>query len=160
MTHEPTGRLAGNDLTLSRTFRNAPVADVWASVTDPQRTARWFGRWEGEPGAGSTIRVQMAFEQDAPWMDATIEVCDAPHRLALTTGMAWRLELRLSQVGDDTELVFVHHLKDREGVGEIGPGWEYYLDMLVAARADRELPTFDQYYPAQKPYYAGLADSA
>jgi hypothetical protein len=41
-------------------------------------------------------------------------------------------------------------------VGEIGPGWEYYLDNLVASRGDGPLPTFDTYYPAQKAYFMGL----
>lgn len=26
--------------------------------------------------------------------------------------------------------------------GEVGPGWEYYLDMLVAAREGKPLPSF------------------
>ncbi len=51
MSPTPTGRLFGNDLVLTRTFR-APVADVWASLTDPQRTARWFGPWQGDAAPG------------------------------------------------------------------------------------------------------------
>ena len=39
MSPTPTGRLFGNDLVLTRTFR-APVSDVWASLTDPERTVR------------------------------------------------------------------------------------------------------------------------
>jgi hypothetical protein len=37
--------------------------------------------------------------------------------------------------------------------GEIGPGWEYYLDMLVAARDGSPEPDFDAYFPAMKPYF-------
>ena len=37
--------------------------------------------------------------------------------------------------------------------GEVGPGWEYYLDMLVAAREGKPLPSFGDYYPAQKAHY-------
>lgn len=47
----PTGRLFpaadGTDLVVSRTFR-APIEDVWASVTESDRTARWFGAWQGD----------------------------------------------------------------------------------------------------------------
>ncbi|WP_198958148.1 MULTISPECIES: hypothetical protein [Amycolatopsis] len=39
-----------------------------------------------------------------------------------------------------------------EGIGEIGPGWEYYLDLLVAARTGAPRPEFTDYYPAVKPY--------
>jgi uncharacterized protein YndB with AHSA1/START domain len=158
MTPQPTGRLRGNDLVLSRRFR-ASVEDVWTSITDPASTARWFGRWEGTPGAGNEIRVQMGFEDGQPWLTKTIEVCEAPRRLVLTsTGTyAWRIELRLAPTGDGCELELIHHAVDRAGVGEVGPGWEYYLDNLVAARDGSALPTFAAYYPAQKAYFLGLA---
>jgi uncharacterized protein YndB with AHSA1/START domain len=59
MKPTPTGRVVstaqGRDLVLERTFR-APIEDVWASITEPERTARWLGPWEGEgaPGAPSS----------------------------------------------------------------------------------------------------------
>ncbi len=163
MTNPPRGRLSaardGSELIVSRTF-NAPIEDVWASVTEPERTARWFGPWQGEPGQGRTIRMQMAYEEQQPWFDVLIEVCEAPRHLAVSTGDdsgGWRLELRLSQVGDHTELLLVHHLADTEQVGEFGPGWEYYLDLLVSARDGSAAPNFSDYYPSMRPYYAGLA---
>jgi uncharacterized protein YndB with AHSA1/START domain len=160
MTPTPTGRLRGKDLIVTRDFR-APIQDVWTSVTDPDSTARWFGTWKGTPGAGSTIQFQMRFEQGEPWMDALIEACEAPHRLVLvTTGPhGMRLELALAQTGDTTRLELVQHAVDPAAVGDYGPGWEYYLDNLVAARAGQPLPAFDSYYPAQKPYFQGLASA-
>ncbi|GAA0714724.1 SRPBCC family protein [Dactylosporangium roseum] len=163
MTPPPTGRLfptaTGTDLVLTRTFR-APLEDVWASVTESDRTARWFGPWEGDAGPGRTVKVQMAFEEQQPWMDLHIDACEAPRRLAVSavddTGR-WRLELLLSETDGRTELRLVHHLDTTDGVGEIGPGWEYYLDMLVAARDGTPRPAFDDYYPAMAPYFAGLA---
>jgi uncharacterized protein YndB with AHSA1/START domain len=162
MTNPPVGRLfataTGHDLSLTRTFR-APIEDVWAGVTEPDRTARWFGPWEGAAGPGRTIKVQMAYEEQTPWFDMTIDACDPPHRLALSTGAdsgGWRVELLLAEAGDRTELRFVHHLDDTGRLGEVGPGWEYYLDLLVAARDDRPRPSFDDYYPAMKAYYEGL----
>ena len=50
----------------------------------------------------------------------------------------------------------MHHLDTTDGVGEMGPGWEYYLDMLVAARDGSPTPSFDDYYPAMKPYFEAL----
>jgi hypothetical protein len=41
-------------------------------------------------------------------------------------------------------------------VGELGPGWEYYLDALVASREGQPLPKFDAYYPEQKAYFTSL----
>jgi hypothetical protein len=38
-------------------------------------------------------------------------------------------------------------------VGDLGPGWEFYLDNLVASRSNGPLPDFNDYYPAQKAFY-------
>ncbi|MFE9748033.1 SRPBCC family protein [Saccharothrix saharensis] len=162
MTPTPTGRLfrtdKGSDLVLTRTFR-ALADDVWASLTEPERTARWFGPWEGEAGPGRTVKVQMVFEEQGPWMEVRVDACDPPHRLALSMvdeAGTWRLELLLSEVDGETELRLVHHLSTEEGIGEVGPGWEYYLDMLVASRSGAALPVFDDYYPSQKAYFEAL----
>ncbi|MBU2665426.1 SRPBCC family protein [Actinoplanes bogorensis] len=161
MTNPPTGRLVptttGTDLVISRSFK-AGIDDVWASVTEPERTARWYGRWTGEGGPGQIIKVQMAFEEGAPWMEMRVDVCEPPRRLAVTSvgEDGWQLELVLTEAGGRTELSLVHHLPGTEGVGEIGPGWEYYLDMLVAAREGTPQPIFDHYYPSMKAYFEEL----
>jgi uncharacterized protein YndB with AHSA1/START domain len=151
MSPKPTGHVLGNDLILTRTFR-APIDDVWRSVTQSERTALWFGRWEGEAGPGKTVRLQLTHEKDQPWSDVLIEECEAPHRLVVAmkdNSGAWRIEL----TGGTTELRFVQRLADRQLAGDIGPGWEHYLDMLVASREGKALPSFADYYPAQKAYY-------
>ncbi len=157
MTPKPTGRLSGNELVLTRTFR-APIDDVWTSVTSSESTARWFGPWERVPGDDDTkIRVQMAYEEGKPWLDATIERCEAPHLLTVHTKSSYGgKKLTLAEAAGTTTLELVHHQVDRNAVGEFGPGWEYYLDMLVAAREGTTEPTFDTYYPAQKAHYTAL----
>jgi uncharacterized protein YndB with AHSA1/START domain len=160
MTSPSTGRLGpaadGYELVVSRTFR-APIEDVWASVTESDRTARWFGPWKGDAAPGHMIKIQMAYEDQAPWLDKRIDACDPPRRLALSDGSGnGRIELLLSHADGLTELRLVHHLDTADAIGELGPGWEYYLDMLVAARDDLPAPSFDDYYPAMKPYYEAL----
>ncbi|WP_447008166.1 SRPBCC family protein [Saccharothrix isguenensis] len=163
MTPIPTGRLfrtdSGSDLVLTRKFL-ALADDVWASLTEPERTARWFGPWEGDGRPGRTVKVQMVFEEQEPWVEVRIEACDPPHRLTLSMvdeAGSWRMELLLSEVDGVTELRLVHHLDTEEGIGEVGPGWEYYLDMLLASRAGTPLPSFDDYYPSQKAHFESLA---
>lgn len=126
---KPTAQLlrtgTGSDLVLTRTFR-APITDVWASVTDPDRTARWFGPWKGDAAPGKTIQVQMAFEEEEPWMDMHIDACEPPKRLALSAPDdhgEWRLELHLEETGGTTQLRFVQHLDSTKEIGEVGPGW-------------------------------------
>ena len=160
MSRKPTGHVRGNDLILTRTF-HAPLDDVWMSVTASESTARWFGAWEGDAGPGKTVRLQLLYETGQPWTNVTIEVCEPPRHLIVRTKDDfgdWLLELTLTQTADTTELRFVHHLSDRKLAGDTGPGWEYYLDMLVAAREGRPLPAFDEYYPAQKAHYLAATD--
>ncbi len=156
MIPRPNGRISGDDLILTRSFR-APIEDVWTSVTKSESTERWFGRWEGDAGVGKTVRLLMVFEKGEAWTNVLIETCDAPRHLVVKTISDFgekRLEIKLAQTGDTTELTFVHHLAEkRKMAGEFGPGWEYYFDNLVAARAGEPLPKFDDYYPAQKQYF-------
>ncbi len=163
MTPQPTGRLVptttGHDLIIARTYK-ASADDVWASVTEPERTARWFGPWCGQGAPGNTIEVQMLFEESEPWCPMRIEACEPPSRLALAMeddGGQWSMELLLTETDGTTELRLVQHLTSTEQVGEIGPGWEYYLDMLTAARTGGPRPDFEDYYPAQKEYFESLA---
>jgi hypothetical protein len=71
----------------------------------------------------------------------------------------WRLELVLTESAGVTELKLIQHLKTADGIGDVGPGWEYYLDMLVAARDGAELPDFGSYYPAQTDYFEKLVSA-
>jgi uncharacterized protein YndB with AHSA1/START domain len=159
MSPQPTGRVVptsdGADLILTRAFR-ATIDDVWKSVTDPNCTVRWFGRWEGDAGPGKYVTLHMSFEKDAAPGQVLIETCRPPHQLAVSMKDEygdWRLELSLEQTGDVTTLTFVQHLTDTKSVGDTGPGWEYYLDMLIASRSGTPLPNFADYYPAQRDYF-------
>ncbi|WP_327150626.1 SRPBCC family protein [Nocardia sp. NBC_01329] len=164
MSIRPTGRLeptpGGHDLILTRTYR-APIEDVWAGITESERTARWFGPWEGDAGPGRTIRVKQSYEEGQPWSEYTIEICDPPSRLALRAvdeHGSWHLEVTLSEQDGQTELEFVHHLDSTRELPEIGPGWDYYLDAFGASRSDARRPDFDDYYPALRDYYTNLTD--
>lgn len=161
MTKQATGRVvsAGDvrHLILQRFF-DASVEDVWASITEPERTARWFGGWTGEPGEGNTVRVTMALEDGSPEMPMTIIACEPPRLLAVYSKDEhgeWDIEAVVERDGARTRLTFVQHLDASANAEEIGPGWEFYLDALVAAELGEPLPDFDDYFPAMKEHYRG-----
>lgn len=163
MQPPPTGRLDGNDLVIRRQFR-APIEDVWTSLTDPQSTARWFGpwRWVDRPGPGQQIAYTMIQEEGAPESTARVNRCEEPRHLAITTdgSFSFSYEITLEQSGNTTTLTFVHHLADRKMAGDFGPGWEFYLDLLVHFREGLPFRKFDEYYPSQKQHYLDLAGQA
>lgn len=163
MSPTPTGRLiaaaTGTDLTMTREFK-AGIEDVWASITEPERTARWFAHWSGEGRPGAMVRLKLTLEDGQPESDMTIIACEPPRRLEVENideYGRWHLEARLEEAGGVTTLTFVHHLEPGTDPGTIGPGWEYYLDRLAALMTGTDAPEFDDYYPAQREYYEGLA---
>ncbi|HKY16984.1 MAG TPA: SRPBCC family protein [Microthrixaceae bacterium] len=164
MSPRPTGQLVataeGTDLVLTRNF-TAEIDDVWASLTESDRTARWFASWTGEGKVGGTIRYRLTFEGEAPEAEMRIEACDPPMHLAVSAEDeygSWRLEARLAESEGMTRLTFVHHLDEGADVGSIGPGWEYYLDLLESSRDGLPSPDFDDYFPAQQAHYEGLVE--
>ena len=160
-SREPTGRQEMRHdtsyLVLTREFR-APVADVWAAVTESDRLGRWIGTWTGDPATGS-VDFRMTFEGDGSAVGRyDIDVCEPPHRLVLRTSFEdseWLLELDLAEADSVTTLTFAQVMADPELAASVGPGWEYYLDRLVAAETggDVEAKVWDDYYPAQADHY-------
>jgi uncharacterized protein YndB with AHSA1/START domain len=170
MSTPPTGRREHRDgkdyVVFTRAFR-APVEDVWAAVTEPRRLERWIGTWSGDPASGQVAFRMTAEGEDAPEEIQTIDACDPPHRLVTrsrTPGpdgkgeVDWVLELDLSEAGGVTTLTFAQVVPDAEMASSVGPGWDYYLDRLVAAETAAEVAdlSFDDYYPSQAEHYRSL----
>jgi uncharacterized protein YndB with AHSA1/START domain len=165
MTPRPTGRLeqrhGTHHVVVERTFK-APIEDVWAAVTEPERLERWIGTWSGDPASGAVDFRMTAEGADAPEERMGIDVCDPPRHLALTSSVGdatWQLELRLREEGGTTVLEFSQASLDPQEGESVGPGWEYYLDRLVAAETGGDPASIDfdaDYYPAMTPYYRAL----
>jgi len=68
-TATATGRRDDRDGTayvvFERTFA-APIEDVWAAVTDPERLVRWIGTWSGDPSSGEIAFWMTAEGEDVP----------------------------------------------------------------------------------------------
>jgi uncharacterized protein YndB with AHSA1/START domain len=152
----PTGTVELRDgrhvLVQTREFR-APIEDVWAAVTEPDRLARWIGSWTGDPESGS-VRFQMLFEGDHPGETMTIRVCEPPHRLHVTSQAGddvWLLNVDLVHAEGVTTLTLSQPGITAEQATGVGPGWEYYLDRLVDVETGRDFER--DYYPAMSDYY-------
>jgi uncharacterized protein YndB with AHSA1/START domain len=164
MTMEPTGHLrttdAGRDLVLVRTFA-APIEDVWASLTEPERMVRWYGTMDGEPGPGRTVMVTMTAEEEAVPEPARILECDPPRSFVVDLGdqdPAWRVSVQLEEHDGVTTMTFVHALADDVDATDVGPGWEYYADRLASAMGGGPMPDWeaDGYQDALGPHYAAV----
>lgn len=146
------------NLVILRRFR-ATADEVWRELTESERLERWIGRWEGDPKTGHVTFFMTAEGQEPEPEEYTILECDRPRRFAGDTSQgegSWHLWFELAEeTPGDTVLTFGQRLNPGEDVGSIGPGWEYYLDRLVAAQAglDADDVRWDDYFPAlQAPY--------
>ena len=145
----PTGRLDGRQLTIERTFR-APIEDVWASLTEPERVARWYGTIDGDLRPGHTIMVTLTSEEGAPSEPVDIVECEPPNRFLIETagmGDPWRLQIELAETNGITTMIFTHNLGPDLDAADIGPGWEFYADRHHASFNGKAMPdwTADRY---------------
>jgi uncharacterized protein YndB with AHSA1/START domain len=165
MSPTPTGRVDHDGerrtLRLTRTFK-APIEDVWAAVTEPERLERWIGTFTGDPADGRVAFRMTAEGEAAPEEEMVIRECDPPRRLAVTSQVGihqWFLELDLVEQDGVTTLSFSQPDLDREDAPSVGPGWEYYLDRLGASLSGGDVSAIDfdrDYYPAMADHYRRL----
>jgi uncharacterized protein YndB with AHSA1/START domain len=177
MTATMTGRRETRDgrevLVIERRF-SAPVEDVWAACTEPERMERWIGTWSGDPASGEVTFRMTAEGDDAPAEVFDVERCEPPHGFRLRSREAapfhedgtgptvhWILEVDLREEAGTTTLTFVQDvLHDELGadmVASVGTGWEYYLDRLMAHVTGHDAGSVDfaDYRPGSS-YYREL----
>ncbi|MCW2615960.1 MAG: hypothetical protein JWN08_2954 [Frankiales bacterium] len=147
----PTGSVLQDEQGLVLVFDrvlDAGAADVWAALTEPARVARWFGTVTGDPATGE-VEVRMTAEgadaaepvQLVECRPASLLVVDLP-----SPDGTWRVSVALERRGARTELRFEQRLAEPYDATSIGPGWQYYLDRLMAVVAGEPVPEgFDEY---------------
>ena len=132
-----SGRIAageGRSIRLRRTY-DAPIADVWDALTNPERISRWFLPISGDYRLGGRYQ----FEGNA---GGEILSCERPHRLRVTwvygeaadPADVSELEVRLTPAGDDSTTFELDHTAivpddrwDEYGPGAVGVGWDQGL---------------------------------
>ncbi len=161
---QPTGRREERHgdtfLVFERSFR-APIEDVWAAVTESHRLARWIGEWTGDPTSGEIAFRMTAEGEDIPEETIWVDECVPPRRVVMRSAQPgdaerlWVWEVDLAEVAGTTTLTFAQGVTDTELAESVGPGWDYYLDRMVAAETGGDLSAidFDDYYPALKGHY-------
>ena len=107
------------------------IDDLWEACTSPERLARWIAEVSGDLRVGGTVHAVFTSTWTGP---ATVEACDAPHHLLLTTEPGTEdegeIEAWLTAEGSQTRLVV-----EERGlpVGQLhfyGAGWQVHLEDL------------------------------
>jgi uncharacterized protein YndB with AHSA1/START domain len=137
-----------------------PVEDVWAVLTEPDRTTRWIGSYEGERRVGGTGTFTMTHEEEVAGQPMRIAECDPPRRLVVewATEEAWRVELDLTVADGRTVLLFTQMFAPGTEVVDYVLGWHWYLDKFEAEVAGRPQPgDWDTFLTATGPAYGRSA---
>lgn len=160
---QPTGRVnrdaLGLELIVSRRIPD-PAAEVWEWVTAPAQVKQWFGSFRGTPKAGSTVTLKMLAEDGTPSVRMRVLECVPGERYVVeSVGMdpVWHITVSVADLGGASRVFLAQRIRTAREAGSVGPGWEYYLDRLIAARDGTPMPDFSSYFPSQQPYYERLA---
>ncbi|WP_241384511.1 SRPBCC domain-containing protein [Rhodococcus sp. CH91] len=120
-----------------------PAEQVWAALTEPAELGSWYGEYVGDPASGR-VQLTMTDELDTATTEVRILRCTPPSGYTVDQD-GWLLDIALHPREGVTVLDFTHHHVPRSAVGEIGPGWQYYLDRLTAALSGIPFPHWDDY---------------
>ncbi len=160
---QATGRVVRDAIGLELIVqRRLPLAldDAWEWVTAPARLKQWMGVLKGRPALGAALQLKMTAEDGAPSVPLQVLECEPLLRYVVEQGDdadAMRLRVSLAETAAGTTVFFGHRLASARLAGDYGPGWEWYLDRLVAAVNGDAMPDFADYSPQQKPYFERIA---
>ena len=153
VTPEDDGRLR---LEFRRSWPD-PIEDVWSALTDPERTPRWIGAYEGDRAVGASGTFTMTHEEgEQVGQPVRIAECDPPRRLVVQfEGQGdWRLEVDLLEEGGGTVLRFRQWFDAGTEVADYAGGWHWYLDKLDAEVSGRQGPAeWDRFWAEVGPGY-------
>ena len=140
-----------------------PREEVWASLTDPARLARWVGTFHGDPATGLVDLVFDAEAADgADLLPQTyrIDRVVPGHEVRVSTSNpgdpeTWRLRVRLLDHGTGTEVRVAQSMPNQALAPSVAAGCEFYLDRMVAALEGRDPEDldFDEYFVTQSAHY-------
>lgn len=124
----------------------------WRAITDSALLDRFIGRWEGDPSSGE-VSFFMTAEGSTEASPYRIVECSSPEKLVVESdfmGTVWHLSLTLREDGEASVLRFAQRIDEGINLADVGPGWEYYLDRLVAVESGESTDSivWDDYYPS------------
>lgn len=128
-------------------------ATVFSFLTESALLGRWYGTWTGDPATGSVL---LSFvENPAEPAEVRILACEPPTRLTVGLPMGWEVDLSLAPTPGGTHLVLTQLLDTATPPGDIGAGWEYYLDRLGRALDGKDPDGVDwaDYHPGLVAHY-------
>lgn len=138
-------------VTFERRYDTSPD-DLWRTVTEPERLARWFAPVAGELREGGQFTIHF---DDADVPVCRVEKCDTPTSFAWTwhhSTSTSRVEVEVHPEGSGSRLVLRH---ERIQSPDYAAGWQAHLlgldDYLAGGDAAGDA-WWDRFSSAQRAY--------
>jgi uncharacterized protein YndB with AHSA1/START domain len=118
------------------------VEDLWSTLTDPSRLARWVAEVNGDLRLGGEFRARFTSGWEGP---GRVDVCEPPRRLLVTMDPGQDdqtvIEAEIVPDGDQSRLVLEERGLPLDEASAHGAGWQVHIEDLAAYPAGR--PTAD-----------------
>lgn len=148
----------GATVRFERRYATTPE-DLWSSVTDPARIARWLGPVYGDLRVGGRYELRMGDDVAGSPENAVGEVleCEPPQHLLLGWLFPGEEESRVTvdvrADGDGAVLVLEHRNLTVPAARGYGGGWHASLDQLDDHVAGRAVRPWQELFDAALPRY-------
>lgn len=135
------------------------IQDLWSALTEPARLKRWIAEVEGDIAVGGEFRARFTSGWEGT---GSVVVCDAPHRLLVTTHSteddATTMEATLTADGDRTHLVIEERGLPLNEYAAHGSGWQAHVEDLAAYLAGDEPADWSDRWRELTPTYERMAE--
>jgi uncharacterized protein YndB with AHSA1/START domain len=135
---------------------DAPIADVWAALTEPDHLATWLAVSSVDLRVGGLICHDFG-HSEAEHVAGAILALDPPRLLEYEwrfpgeNDSVLRYELRTADAG--TLILLTHRLLGRTHAAGYASGWHAYLDVLAALLAHHAPPGWEDRFSSVRHYY-------
>lgn len=147
-----------------------PIERIWASLTEPEKRAKWLAGGPMELFVGGRAELQFRHADLSPektppekfrsmegghTLQCRITACHPPRLLAYTWGADWgEVTFELTPKGKQVLLVLTHRRLDRKGMASVAAGWHAHLGILSDRLGEREPGGFWSAYMRLEAEYA------
>jgi uncharacterized protein YndB with AHSA1/START domain len=133
------------------------IDDLWTAVSQPERLKRWLTTVDGDTSIGGSFTASFT----SGWTGTgRVDVCDAPHRLVVTTfgddEDSTVMEATLTPEGNGTRLVIEERGLPLENALWHGAGWQAHIEDLALYLAGSETTNWKDRWNELVPTYREL----
>ncbi|MGO4383447.1 SRPBCC domain-containing protein [Specibacter sp. RAF43] len=153
-------------LTFTRDYAAARET-VWAMLTDPEQTIRWWAMVRGAARTGSSFDLKwlnvkdLGHGTDLDWWNGHVVEAAEPRVLEITNAMHGIIRAELTALTGKTRLVFTNIISVPEEMVLMSlAGWHVHLDHLQEALDGKSVDWphwWDDFYPCWEKVHAAYA---